>query len=65
MLKYGLLDLVHCNCMQVPMCEENKHLTCSSIEEYIKYDQHRSLLLAQAEAEDMKALKGMYGETVL
>ena len=49
----------------MPMCDEDIHLTCSSIEEYIKYDHHCSLLLAQAEAEDMKALKGMYGETVL
>jgi hypothetical protein len=45
----GLLDLVYCNCMQVPVCNEHRHVTCSSIEEYIKHDHH---------------LKGIDGETV-
>ena len=64
-LKYGYLDLVYCNCMQVPMLDENVHVICSSIEEYIKYDQHSSYVLAQVQAEDFKAEKSMYGDIVI
>ena len=64
-LKYGYLDLVYCNCMRVPMEDTNMHVICSSIEDYIKYDQHSSSVLAQVQAEDFKAEKSMYGDITL
>ena len=64
-LKYGYLDLVYCNCMRIPMQNDNVYVVCSSIEDYVKYDQHRSQLVSQITAEDMKAEKRMYSDIVV
>ena len=45
LLKYGYHDLVYCNCMQVPMYNDDVHDVCDNIEDYIKFDQHSSQLL--------------------
>ena len=47
------------------MLDENVHVICSSIEEYIKDDQHCSYVLAQVQEEDFKAEKSMYGDIVI
>ena len=65
MLKYGFLDLVYCNCMCVPMDDDNKYIVCSSIEDYIQYDQHRSNLVMQVQEEDLKSQKDMYGTVIV
>ena len=66
MLKYGCLDLVYCNCMRVPMkLDAPDSVVCSSIEDYIKSEQHRSSLLTQIMAEDMKEEHKYYGNVVM
>ena len=64
-LKYGYYDLVYCNCMQVPMYSDDVHDVCNNIDEYIKFDQHRSQLLSQVTAEDMKAERRMHGDAII
>ena len=63
-LKYGFLDLVHGNCMKIPMNEENKYVVCTSIEDYIRSEQHRSNINTQLVQEDLKGSKGLYGQVV-
>jgi hypothetical protein len=47
-LETGFLDLVYCNCMRIPMHAGGPNsVTSSSIEEYVKYEQHHLNLLSQ------------------
>jgi hypothetical protein len=64
-LYYDYVDLVYCNCMSVPAQKQStdRHVY-DSIESYMLSDQHRSSLIAQVRAEDMKVEKGYYGNVV-
>ena len=60
--EYEYVDLVYCNCMRVsvPTAVADRRVY-DSIESYIRGEQHRSSIVSQVMAEDMKAEKGMYG----
>jgi len=66
MLKYTYVDLVYMNCMRVNTCFGGpNHIICDSVEEYIRYEQHRSNVLQQIYSEDMRVENRYYGQTVL
>ena len=65
MLKTRLIDLVNLNCMIVETDEDVTCLMCDTIDDYIKYEQHRLNLVSQVKAEDMKTEKRYYGNVIL
>ena len=66
MLKYTYVDLVYMNCMRINTCFGGpNYVICDSVEEYIRYEQHRSNVLQQIYSEDMRVENRYYGQTVL
>jgi hypothetical protein len=66
MLKCTHVDVVYTNCMQVYTCYDGPYyLVCDSIEEYVRYEQHRSNLAQQVCVEDMEAENKDYGNMVM
>jgi hypothetical protein len=64
-LKYIHVDAIHINCMRVDTCYDGpNYLVCGSIEEYVRYEQHRSNVTQQVLDEDMKGEKREYGNMV-
>jgi hypothetical protein len=48
MLNYVHVDVVYTNCMRVDTCYDGpNYLVCDSIEEYVRYEQHRSNIAQQ------------------
>ena len=65
MLKYGYFDIIYCNCMKIPVYDDmNLNVVCASIEDYVKCEQHRSYLISQVQAEDMKEERQLYGNVI-
>ena len=65
MLKHAFVDLIYCNCMRVgDHFTGANSITCSSVEEYMACEQHRSNLVNQVYSEDMKVEKKHYGDLV-
>lgn len=59
------MDAIHINCMRVDTCYDGpNYLVCGSIEEYVRYEQHRSNVTQQVLDEDMKGEKREYGNMV-
>ena len=66
MLKYVFVDVVYTNCMKLEASYEGpNYVLCDSIEEYMRYEQHRSYVAQQVQAEDMKVESKYYGSAVL
>jgi stage V sporulation protein SpoVS len=64
MLKSRLIDIVNLNCMRIPSHEEAMCVVCDTIEEYIRYEQHRLNVVNQITTEDMKAENKYYGNVI-
>jgi hypothetical protein len=65
MLNYVHVDVVYTNCMRVDTCYDGpNYLVCDSIEEYVRYEQHRSNIAQQVCVEDMKVENRNYGNIV-
>ena len=65
MLNCVHIDMVYTNCMRVYTCYEGpNYLVCDSIEEYMRYEQHRSNIAQQVCKEDMKVENRTYGNVV-
>ena len=65
MLNYVHVDTIYTNCMRVETCYDGlNYLVCNSIEEYIRYEQHRSNIAQQVCVEDMKVENRNYGNIV-
>jgi hypothetical protein len=64
MLKSRLIDIVNLNCMCIPSHEESMCVVCDTIEEYIRYEQHRLNVVNQITTEDMKAENKYYGNVI-
>ena len=66
MLKTRLIDVVDLNCIIVETHDDDVCcLMCDTIEEYIKYEQHRLNIVSQVKAEDMKVENKYYGNIVV
>jgi hypothetical protein len=65
MLKCVFVDTVYMNVMRInTQYEGPNYLVCDSIEEYLRFEQHRSCLVARVKEEDMSIENRYYGETV-
>jgi hypothetical protein len=66
MLKSMFVDLIYTNCMRVDTrVIGSNYVICDSIEEYMRYEQHRSHVVEQVTAEDMKVENKYYGNAIL
>ena len=64
-LNYVHIDTIYTNCMRVETCYDGpNYLVCNGIEEYIRYEQHRSNIAQQVSVEDMKVENRNYGNIV-
>jgi hypothetical protein len=65
MLKCMFVDTVYMNVMRINSEYEGpNYLVCDSIEEYLRFEQHRSCLVSRVNAEDISIENQYYGETV-
>ena len=65
-MKTRLINVVDLNCMIVETHDDDVCcLMCVTIEEYIKYEQHRLNIVSQVKAEDMKVENKYYGNIVV
>jgi hypothetical protein len=65
LLKCVFVDTVYMNVMRInTQYEGPNYLVCDSIEEYLRFEQHRSCLVARVNEEDMSIENQYYGETV-
>ena len=50
--------------MRIPSHEESMCVVCDTIEEYIRYEEHRLNVVNQITTEDMKAENKNYGNVI-
>ena len=66
MLRNRLVDLVNLNCMKIPTVScDVKCLMCDTIDDFIKYEQHRLNIISQVTSEDMKSENKYYGNVIV
>ncbi len=66
MLRNRLVDLVNLNCMKIPTVScDVECLMCDTIEDFIKYEQHRLNIISQVTSEDMKSENKYYGNVIV
>jgi hypothetical protein len=66
LLKTRFVDLVNLKCMMIETYENDvKCLVCETIDDYIKYEQHRLNVISQVRAEDVKVENKYYGNAIL
>ncbi len=59
------VDTVYMNVMQINTEHEGpNYLVCDSIEEYLRFEQHRSCLVSRVNEEVMNIKNQYYGETL-
>jgi hypothetical protein len=64
-LKCVFVDTVYMNVMRMNTEYEGlNYLVCDSIEEYLRFEQHRSCLVSRVNEEEMSIKNQYYGETV-
>ena len=64
--KTKLVDLVNLNCMIVYADDtDDQCLVCDTIDDYLKYEQHRLNIVNQVKAEDMKEENKYYGNVIV
>jgi hypothetical protein len=65
MLKCVFVDTVYMNCMRIYSDYDGpNYLVCDSIEEYIRFEQHRSNVAQRVQEEDLKVEKIYYGNII-
>ncbi len=65
MLKCVFVDTVYMNVMHInTQYEGPNYLVCDSIEEYLRFEQHRSCLVSRVNEEDLSIENQYYGGTV-
>jgi len=65
-LRNRLVDLVNLNCMKIPTVScDVECLMCDTIEDFIKYEQHRLNIISQVTSEDMKSENKYYGNVIV
>lgn len=65
MLKTRLVDVVNINCMRVNTNDDDvKCLVCDTIEDYVRYEQHRLNVINEVVAVDMKTENKYYGNVI-